>query len=224
MYVPHYCTSLAVKFRIVFDCSAKSNDVSLSDKLFQGPTNYLTNSLLGVLLRFRQEQIAIVGDIKNMFYQVFVDRADRDACRFLWFPDGDLSLQPVSYRMNVHIFGCTSSPSVAAFALRKTASDNEAEVSAEAVSIVNNDFYVDDVCTSVSNVDDAKKILAQVSKLSKCGGFHLTKILSNNKQVLESVLPENRASSVVDLNNRELSILKPWEYSGMLIRIVFVLR
>ena len=151
-YVPHHCTSLAVKFRIVSDCSAKSNDVSLNDKLFQGPTNYLTNSLLGVLLRFRQEQIAIVGDIKNMFYQVFVDRADRDAFRFLWFPDGDLSQQPVSHRMNVHIFGCTSSPSVAAFALRKTALDNEAEVSAEAVSFVNHDFYVDDMCTSVSKL------------------------------------------------------------------------
>ena len=143
-----------------------------------------------------------------MFYQVFVDRADRDAFRFSWFPDGDLSQLPVSYRMNVHIFGCTSSPFAAAFALRKTALDNEAEVSVEAVSIVNNDFYVDDMCTSVSNVDDAKSILAQVSKLLKCGGFYLTKILSNNIQVLESVLPENRAFSGVDLNNRELPIHK----------------
>ena len=32
--------------------------------------------------------------------------------------------------------------------------------------------------------------------------------MSNNKQVLESVSPENRASSVVDLNNRELPIHK----------------
>ena len=74
------------------------------------------------------------------------------------------------------------------------------------MSIVNNDFYVDDMCTSVSDVDDAKTILAQMSELLKCGGFHLTKILSNNKQVLEFVLPENRASSVVDLNNCELPI------------------
>ena len=146
-----------------------------------------------------------------MFYQVLVDRADRDAFIFLWFTDGDLSQQRVPYRMNIHIFGCTSSPSVAAFALRKTASDNEAEVPAEAVSIVNNDFYVDDICTSVSNVEDAKTILAQVSKLLKCGGFHLTKILSNNKQVLEFVLPDNHASSVVDLDNRELPIHKTLE-------------
>ena len=110
--------------------------------------------------------------------------------------------------MNVHILGCTASPSVAAFALRKTALDNEAEVSSEAVSIVKYDFYVDDMCTSVNNVDDAKTILAQVSKLLKCDGFHLTKTLSNNKQVLEYVLRKNCASSVVDLNNRELPIHK----------------
>ena len=76
----------------MFDCSAKLNGISLNDKLLQGPTTTLTNSLLGVFLRFRQEQIAIVGDIKNMFYQVFVDEADRDAFRFFWFPEGDVRL------------------------------------------------------------------------------------------------------------------------------------
>ena len=138
-----------------------------------------------------------------MFYQVFVDEADRDAFRVLWFPEGDLSQQPVSYRMNVHIFGCASSPTVAAFALRKTALDNEVDVSTEAVSIVKHDFHIDDMCTSVSNVDNAKELIEQVSKLLRSSGFRLTKFLSNNKQVLKSVPPEDRASSVVDLSNHE---------------------
>ena len=34
-----------------------------------------------------QEPIAVVGDIKSCFYQVFVDENDRDAFRFLWFPN-----------------------------------------------------------------------------------------------------------------------------------------
>ena len=51
------------------NCSAKLNGISHNDKLLQGPTTTLTNSLLvGILLCFRQEPIAIVGDIKNMFY------------------------------------------------------------------------------------------------------------------------------------------------------------
>ena len=120
---------------------------------------------------------------------MYVDEPDQDAFRFLWFPEGDLSQQPVSYRMNVHILDCTSSSFVAAFAWRKTALDDEVDVSTEAVSIVKHDFYIDDMCTSVSNVDNAKELMEQVSNF---------RVL---EQVLESVPPEDRASSVVDLSN-----------------------
>ena len=56
------------KLRIVFDCSLKFGDVSLNDRLFQGPD--MTNTLLGVLLRFRQYKYAFSGDIQSMFYQI----------------------------------------------------------------------------------------------------------------------------------------------------------
>ena len=62
-YIPHLGVTSSNKFRIVFDCSAKSSNVSLNDKLLQGPQ--LTNSLVGMFLRFRQEPIAVVGDIKQ---------------------------------------------------------------------------------------------------------------------------------------------------------------
>ena len=56
-YVPHFCTSVLTKFRVVFDSSAKSDDVSLNDELLQGPD--LVTGLLGVLIRFRQELRAV---------------------------------------------------------------------------------------------------------------------------------------------------------------------
>lgn len=46
------------QIRGVFDSSAKHKGVSLNDVLFRGPD--LTNSLLGVLLRFRKEPVAII--------------------------------------------------------------------------------------------------------------------------------------------------------------------
>ena len=150
-YVPHHCVSTSSKFCIVFDCSAKYQGTSRNDNLLQGPD--LTNSLVGVFLRFTQEPIAIVGDIKSMFYQVFVSEQDRDALRFLWYPDGDLEKAPVDHLMNVHVFGSTSSPSAAAFALQRVAKDNASNVDPFVIETVLKNVYVDDLCNSCSTVN-----------------------------------------------------------------------
>ncbi|XP_072173110.1 uncharacterized protein [Diadema setosum] len=69
------------KTRIVFYCASKCNGTSLNDVVLQGPD--VTNNLLGVLLRFQQEQVAIMGDIKAMFHQVRVPCEQRDFLHFL---------------------------------------------------------------------------------------------------------------------------------------------
>jgi len=45
----------------LFDCAATFKRVSLNSELLPGPN--LTSSLLGVLMRFRQEPITFMGDI-----------------------------------------------------------------------------------------------------------------------------------------------------------------
>ena len=79
------------KTRVVFDCSAKYRDTSLNGQLSQGPD--LTNSLVGVLTRFRKGPVAIMADIESMFLQVRVSLEDANALRFLWWPNGDLQLR-----------------------------------------------------------------------------------------------------------------------------------
>ena len=69
-YIPHHCTSESVKFRVVFDCSARTEGKCLNDQLLHGPD--LMNNLVGVLLRFRQYPFVVVGDIKGMFSRVLV--------------------------------------------------------------------------------------------------------------------------------------------------------
>ena len=66
------------QIRGVFDASAKYNGVSLNDVLLTGPD--LTNSLLGVILRFRKEPVAITADIQKMFYCFLVDVRQREFC------------------------------------------------------------------------------------------------------------------------------------------------
>ena len=61
-YLPHHPVfhpQKPDKVRVVFDCSAKHGNSSLNDQLLQGPD--LTNSLVGVLTRFREEPIAFMA-------------------------------------------------------------------------------------------------------------------------------------------------------------------
>lgn len=68
--MPHHVVQHPRKgtLRVVFDCGATFRGVSLNTELLQGPN--LTSTLLGVLMRFRQQPIACVGDIRAMFHQV----------------------------------------------------------------------------------------------------------------------------------------------------------
>ena len=54
-----------------------------------------------------------------MFYQVLVDPKDCDVFRFLWWENIDLHEMPTEYRMVKHVFGATSSPSIANFCVKK---------------------------------------------------------------------------------------------------------
>ena len=143
-YINHYGTRhpKKKKLRIVFNCSQEYNGESLNKYLSQGPL--LTNDLTGVLLRFRQEPIAVTCDIEGMFHQVRVKPEHRNLLRFLWWEENDLSKDPIEYRMTVHLFGATSSPSCANFALKQTANDFEREYGEEVANFIRNDFYVDD--------------------------------------------------------------------------------
>ena len=105
------------KVRVVFDCAAKFEDTTLNDQLLHGPD--LTNTLIGVLIRFCQEPVALTSDIEAMFHKVRVNSQDSEALRFLWWPDADVSKPPQDYSMQVHLFGATSSPSCANFGLRE---------------------------------------------------------------------------------------------------------
>ena len=119
-YLPHhgvYHPQKPEKIRVVFDCSATCNNRSINKELLSGPD--LANQIVGVLIRFRVEEIAFMADIKSMFYQVLVPPHQRSLLRFLWWKDGDFSKEILEYQMCTHIFGGASSPSCSNYALKK---------------------------------------------------------------------------------------------------------
>ena len=200
-YLPHHAVfhpAKPGKVRVVFDCSAKYRGSSLNDLRLQGPD--FTNSLVGVLTRFRQETVALMSDVEAMFHQVRVKPDDCSALRFLWWPNGNLSSEPEEFMMTVHLFGGVSSPSCANFALRKTADDNKANFDPQIVRTVDRNFYVDDCLKSVKSEHDAIYLVKNLTELLKKGGFRLTKWLSNSRGVVESIPESERATSVKNLD------------------------
>ena len=85
------------KVRIVFDCSANHGGTFLNNKLLSVPD--LTNQLAGVLIRFRTEEVAFMGDIEAMYYQVQVPKEQRSVLRFFWWEDSNLCGDLLDYEM-----------------------------------------------------------------------------------------------------------------------------
>ena len=217
-YLPHHRVfnpNKPEKIRVVFDCAAKFRGVSLNSQLLQGPD--LTNSPFGVLIRFREDQVALMADIEAMFHQVHVSPHDYDALRFLWWPNNDFNEEHQEFQMMVHLFGATSSPSCANFALCKTVDDNSDEFGEAISDIVMKNFYVDDCLKSVKDEDKGVNVASSLSCLLNRGGFRVTKWVSNSAKVIESVPEEERSGSVKHSNfdqptvQRALGVTCNWD-------------
>ncbi|XP_076037326.1 uncharacterized protein LOC143022832 [Oratosquilla oratoria] len=152
-YVPHFGVCHPTKkdkVRVVFDCAARVNDLSLNDLLRQGPD--ISNLLLGVLLRFRLGLYACTADIETMYYQVKVPEDDRDYLHFLWWKDGHIGSDIVKLRMTSHPFGASCSPSIANYALKRVVQDHGNQFHKSVSEIVLNNFYVDDLLVSSDDI------------------------------------------------------------------------
>ena len=200
-YIPHhgvYHPHKPDKIRVVFDCSLEYKSYCLNKELLQGPD--LTNQLIGVLLRFRHHEIAVIADIEAMFYQVKVPEKFQDYLRFLWWPDGDLSLEPVDQQMCVHLFGATSSPSCSNYALRQTAEKFISVHGKEAADILVRNVYVDDMLKSFRSSSKAIKIIPEVVAMAKSGHFKLTKFHCNDRDLLKTIPEEDKSKYLKDLD------------------------
>ena len=95
-YIPHhgvYHPKKPGRIRVVFNCSVEFAGESLNRHLLQGLD--LTNNLIGVLCRFRQEPVAVMCDIEGMFHQVHVNSEHQNFLRFFWWDSGSIDSDPV---------------------------------------------------------------------------------------------------------------------------------
>ena len=186
------------KIRVVFDSSAEYKGTSLNDALLSGPN--LNNTLIGVLLRFRREQIAVTADVEQMFYGFKVREDHRHFLRFLWYNDNNPDKEIIDYWMTVHVFGNSPSPAVATYGMRKAAEHGETEHGTDARHFVFRNFYVDDGLASVAKEDEAINLLQRTKSLLADSNLRLHKIASNSTKVMEAFPVEERSSDFKDLD------------------------
>lgn len=75
-------SSATIKIRPVFDAGAKQRwSPSLNQCLEKGPN--LIEEIPDILIKFRQNRIGVISDIRKAFLQVSVHSADKDFLRFL---------------------------------------------------------------------------------------------------------------------------------------------
>ncbi|XP_057699895.1 uncharacterized protein LOC130920590 [Corythoichthys intestinalis] len=186
------------QIRVVFDSSAKHEGVALNDVLLSGPD--LNNALLGVLIRFRKEPIAVTADVEQMFYCFKVREDHRNFLRFLWHKDNDVAKEIIEYRMKVHVFGNRPSPSVAIYGLRKAAGVGETEYGKEASQFVIRNFYVDDGLVSLPTELEAITLLQNTPKMLAVSNLRLHKFASNSSKVMEAFPTSDLAKDIKSLN------------------------
>ena len=125
-YLPHHPVvhpHKPGKVRRVLNGAAKFQSKSLNNALLTGPD--LLQSLIHILIRFRQFKYAVSAGIEGMFLQVGVIPRDRPSLRFLWREDPASEI--AVYQHARHIFGSKDSPTCANHALKRTGTDNQSD-------------------------------------------------------------------------------------------------
>ncbi|KAK4297542.1 hypothetical protein Pmani_030053 [Petrolisthes manimaculis] len=169
--------------RIVFNASASYNGHILNEYWAKGPN--VLNSLFGLLLRFRENPLAIIGDKSKMFNSVRLSEFDSHVYRFLWRDFEDRA--PDHYALTAVPFGDICSPAIAVLAMRQTADKYKDDFPIPA-NIILKDSYMDDIIHSLDDAEETPETMQDVEFILKQGNFHMMEwIVSGRTQAEEDV-------------------------------------
>ena len=114
----------------------------------------MTPIIFDVLLRFRANQVALVGDIEKAFLNIEIHPEDRDCLRFLWLKDiHSPDPEVITLRFQRVIFGCNSNPFILNAVLRHHL-NRYVEQDPEFVRKLLGGFFVDDLVTGGKDTQD----------------------------------------------------------------------
>ena len=183
-WIPHHPVikneESTTKLRVVLNCAFRTkNNPSINDAAYAGVD--LVNDLLGILNYARTNNYLVIGDIEKAFHQVKLKTAyDRNKFCVLLYQNGEYK----AYRYTRIIFGYQTSPFILSYLLGHLANQcHNAEIS----NIIANKFYVDNLCFTFNNSDQAAELIGGTrNKLAEVG-FPLREFASNNKNILKKL-------------------------------------
>ena len=179
-YMPHHHVTKrgSDKIRVVFDasCAAHSGALSLNEVIHGGPS--LLTDLSEALMRFRLNNVAMVGDIEMAYLCVGLHPADRDAFRFLWSEADEI----VEYRFARVPFGVIVS-SFLLNAVLRFHFGKEFESNPELKELILSSLYVDDFLSGARDISSALELKETVELSLQKIGMRLHKWNSNSEEL-----------------------------------------
>ena len=196
-YLPHHGvhkkTSISTPLRIVFNSSASFKGKRINDFWAKGPD--MLNSMIGVLLRFREEVVAFQGDISKMYNSVRLKPVEQHTHRFLW-RNMETHRNPDHYCMITVSFGDRPGGPIAITAMFKSA-DMKKDVYPEAARVIKRNSFVDDLLKSVKNRKIAQRLIREIEEILNDGGFKIKHWIISGEH--EDSVDEDDGVKIVDV-------------------------
>lgn len=200
-YMPHHGVlkeqSITSKLRVVYDASTPtSTGFSLNNIQCVGPT--IQDDLMSIILRFRMHRFVISADVTKMYRQILIAEDQRNLQRILWRSDPAEKI--MTFELNTVTYGTASASYLATRCIKQLALECKDKLPMVS-EVIEHDFYVDDLLTGSSNVDQAIHIAKQVTSILHSAGFELRKWLSNEPRIIKGL---NITSSATEVNTIQI--------------------
>ena len=224
-YLPFF-VSRQDKPRVVFDGAATFKGVSLKDGVLPGVN--LLNGLVEVLTRFRLGKYACMADLSKCFFQIAMPSEQQDLFRLVWYDKNDIDNGHLQvFRFCRHVWGITSSPYVALFAIEKLINENPTEADQMTLTAIETKRYMDNLLLSYDSLSDLELVSRQPIALFKSRGFQLRKWVANglSKSVLMNIPQRDLGSNIreIDLSTQIMPDSKAlgliWDVEGDRLRV-----
>lgn len=164
----------------MFNASKRTNTGhSLNDILYVGPTLQL--DLMTLILNWRFYKYVLTGDVEKMYRQILVYNEDSQFQRILFRREADKPIE--DFALKTVTFGVNCTPYIAIRTLNQLSHDCKDKFP-QAAHIIRNETYVDDILSGAHDIKSAVDSLSLLINALKSAHFPLTKISSNNPEIL----------------------------------------